>query len=179
MQAEIDYIALGARIRTARDKAQITQAQLAEACDLSTSHIGHIERGSRVLSVDVLYKIAVTLRVSVDYLLLDTVPTDDNMFTSIYERSVGSAVARYILVRGDSGYQGILKLHKNSKTPKKKPKGGELTAEEKAENRRISRDRIGCVGADKLAAFCHGTFGVFRFLAAASQVVFVHHTLFA
>jgi len=60
----------------------------------------------------------------------------------LYERSVGSAVARYILVRGDSGYQGILKLHKNSETPKKKPKGGELTAEEKAENRRISRDRI-------------------------------------
>jgi len=45
-------------------------------------------------------------------------------------------------VRGDSGYQGILKLHKNSETPTKKPKGGELTAEEKAENRRISRDRI-------------------------------------
>jgi len=35
-----------------------------------------------------------------------------------------------------------LKLHKNSETPKKKPKGGELTAEDKAENRRISRDRI-------------------------------------
>jgi hypothetical protein len=46
------------------------------------------------------------------------------------------------LVRGDSGYQGIAKLHKNSEIPKKKPKGGELTAEEKDENRRISRDRI-------------------------------------
>jgi len=55
---------------------------------------------------------------------------------------VGSAVAWYILVQGDSGYQGILKLHKNSETPKKKPRGGELTADEKRENRRISRDRI-------------------------------------
>jgi len=35
-----------------------------------------------------------------------------------------------------------LKLHKNSETPKKKPKGGKLTADEKAENRRISRERI-------------------------------------
>jgi transposase len=35
-----------------------------------------------------------------------------------------------------------LKLHKNSETPKKKPRNGELTAEEKAENRRISRERI-------------------------------------
>ena len=47
-----------------------------------------------------------------------------------------------VKVQGDSGYQGILKLHKNSETPKKKPKGRELTAEEKAENRRISRERI-------------------------------------
>jgi hypothetical protein len=45
-------------------------------------------------------------------------------------------------MQGDSGYQGILKLHKNSETPKKKPKGGELTSGEKAENRRICRERI-------------------------------------
>jgi len=55
---------------------------------------------------------------------------------------VGSAVLESVKVQGDSGYQGILKLHKNSETPKKKPKGGCLTAEEKAENRRISRERI-------------------------------------
>ena len=42
----------------------------------------------------------------------------------------------------DSGYQGISAIHKNSETPKKKPKGGELTQEEKFENRRISRERI-------------------------------------
>ena len=45
-------------------------------------------------------------------------------------------------MRLDSGYQGILRLHQNSETPKKKPKGKELTAEEKAENHRISRERI-------------------------------------
>jgi len=60
----------------------------------------------------------------------------------LYEDSVGNAVADDIKIRGDSGYQGILNLHKNSETPKKKPKGGVLTKEEKAENRRISRDRI-------------------------------------
>jgi hypothetical protein len=42
----------------------------------------------------------------------------------------------------DSGYQGIAELHRNSETPKKKPRGGELTGKEKAENRRISRERI-------------------------------------
>jgi len=60
----------------------------------------------------------------------------------LYEESIGSAVSEDIKVQGDSGYQGILKLHKNSETPKKKPKCGELTAAEKSENQRISRERI-------------------------------------
>lgn len=60
----------------------------------------------------------------------------------LYESSIGSAVSDEIKMQGDSGYQGIVKLHKNSETPKKKPRNGELTAQEKAENRRISRQRI-------------------------------------
>jgi hypothetical protein len=40
----------------------------------------------------------------------------------------------------DSGYQGTAEIHRSSETPKKKPKGGELTQEEKLENRRISRN---------------------------------------
>ena len=47
-----------------------------------------------------------------------------------------------IKAQADSGYQGITALHKNSETPKKKPKGGKLTDEEKRENRRISHERI-------------------------------------
>ena len=35
-----------------------------------------------------------------------------------------------------------MRLHKNSETPKKKPRKGELSPEEKEENRRISRERI-------------------------------------
>lgn len=47
-----------------------------------------------------------------------------------------------IRTQADSGYQGISAFHQNSETPKKKPKGGELTENEKRENRRISRERI-------------------------------------
>ncbi len=60
----------------------------------------------------------------------------------LYKDSIGSAVLDGIKIQGDSGYQGILHLHRNSETPKKKPKGGELTAEDKTENRRISCERI-------------------------------------
>jgi len=60
----------------------------------------------------------------------------------LYEVSVGEKVLECIEVSGDLGYVGILKLHKNSCTPKKKPKGGALTALEKAGNRCLARVRI-------------------------------------
>lgn len=72
MLNEVDYFALGDRIKQIRKAKSITQDQLSEACSLSTSYIGHIERGSRTLSVETLFKIATKLDVSVDYLLLDS-----------------------------------------------------------------------------------------------------------
>lgn len=47
-----------------------------------------------------------------------------------------------IQILADSGYQGILAFHKNSKTPIKKKKNQELTNEEKTYNRELSRVRI-------------------------------------
>jgi len=42
----------------------------------------------------------------------------------------------------DTGYQGLAKLHTNSQTPKKKSKHHPLTAEQKANNRALARQRI-------------------------------------
>ena len=42
----------------------------------------------------------------------------------------------------DSGYQGLLGLHENSRTPFKKPKGGELTVEQKQFNRKLAQERV-------------------------------------
>ena len=61
---------------------------------------------------------------------------------ALYKTSIGNRVLENIKEQADSGYQGLSELHRNSETPKKKPKGGKLTAEEKKENRRISRERI-------------------------------------
>ena len=47
-------------------------------------------------------------------------------------------------ILGDSGFQGIYDIHKNSWIPHKKPKGGKLTKMQKAENRRLSSYRM-CV----------------------------------
>jgi hypothetical protein len=42
----------------------------------------------------------------------------------------------------DSGYQGILELHAQARTPFKKPKGGELTDEQKEFNRTLASERV-------------------------------------
>jgi IS5 family transposase len=42
----------------------------------------------------------------------------------------------------DSGYQGLSKLHENSRTPHKKSKNKPLTEEQKAENRYLSQERL-------------------------------------
>lgn len=43
---------------------------------------------------------------------------------------------------GDRGYQGLAKLHANSQTPKKKPRGGQLSAGDKRFNRELARQRV-------------------------------------
>jgi len=60
----------------------------------------------------------------------------------LYENSIGSAVSDDIKIQGDSGFQGIVKLHKNSETPKKKPRKGKLTAGEKEYNRQLASKRM-------------------------------------
>jgi len=61
---------------------------------------------------------------------------------TLYKSSVGSAVSPDVKMKADSGYQGIADYHANSEVPFKKSKNRPLTAEEKAFNRRLSRERI-------------------------------------
>ena len=83
MKSEFDYAALGERIRRARKQKHLTQEQLAEACDLSAAHIGHIERGTRALSIESLITISEVLNVSTDYLLLDISTSSDKKLSDI------------------------------------------------------------------------------------------------
>ncbi len=80
----IDYYQLGARIRAKRREYGYTQEKLAELCDISTGFLGHIENGTRILSLETLYSIACALRVSIDYLLLDSATETNNFLEQIY-----------------------------------------------------------------------------------------------
>ena len=79
----LNYTALGQRIRKARQNKNITQEKLGEICALSTAHIGHIERGTRVPSLDTIYKIACELDVSIDFLLFDSLDNSNSVFKAI------------------------------------------------------------------------------------------------
>jgi len=61
---------------------------------------------------------------------------------TLYKSSTGRAVSSEVLVKVDSGYQGIAAYHANSEVPFKKSKKHSLSAEEKAFNRRLARERI-------------------------------------
>jgi len=52
-----------------------------------------------------------------------------------------------VKVQADSGFQGVQKIYDNVFIPQKKPRGGELTVEQKEENRKLSRERVGCENA--------------------------------
>lgn len=82
MSFQVDYYALGGRIRSAREEKHLTQEQLGEICSLSTAHIGHIERGTRTPSVETLCTIAKVLNVSLDKLLFDSFD-NDNVFVHL------------------------------------------------------------------------------------------------
>lgn len=47
-----------------------------------------------------------------------------------------------VKIQGDSGFQGLQNEYVNVEIPHKKPKGGELTAEQKAENRVLAQERV-------------------------------------
>jgi hypothetical protein len=59
----------------------------------------------------------------------------------IFKKS-GIHILDDILLIADKGFQGICAIHSLSLTPYKKPRKGELTAEQKAFNRSLSRFRM-------------------------------------
>ena len=66
----MDYQYMGEQICKHRRSLGQTQAWLAEKAEVSTSFIGHIERGSRKASIETLAKISLALETSMDQLAL-------------------------------------------------------------------------------------------------------------
>ena len=68
----MDYQALGRRIRIQRKLLNMRQDELAIKCGISTSFIGHIERGEKKFSIETLVSICNVLHVSPNQMLQDS-----------------------------------------------------------------------------------------------------------
>ena len=67
----MDQIAIGTRIKAARERVHLTQEQLAEIVDISPTHMSVIERCVKTPKLDTFVRIANALGVSTDALLQD------------------------------------------------------------------------------------------------------------
>ena len=65
---------LGNTIRQARLDCKMTQEELAEAVQITPTHMKHIESEHRKPSVEVLFALADTLNFSIDALLMEAQP---------------------------------------------------------------------------------------------------------
>lgn len=65
----VNYSDFGQRVRTLRRSQKLTQEELAEQLGISASFMGHLERGTRIASIDTLVALCNTLKVSPQYLL--------------------------------------------------------------------------------------------------------------
>lgn len=70
---ELDFKAIGKRIKIARIKKNLTQEVLADKIGVTPQHVSNIETGNSSVSLPTLVAIANILTVSVDELLCDTV----------------------------------------------------------------------------------------------------------
>ena len=83
----MDQVAIGARIKAARERVHLTQEQLAEIIDISPTHMSVIERGVKTPKLDTFVRIANALGVSTDALLLDVVvPANESILAELSVR---------------------------------------------------------------------------------------------
>ena len=80
MKLDIDYKAIGLRIKAARVRKGYTQGSIAKLTGLSTPHISNIETGNTKLGLPTIIPLANVLDVSVDELLCDNIHRSEQIY---------------------------------------------------------------------------------------------------
>ena len=81
MTLDIDYKAIGLRIKAARGRKGLTQGHIAQLTGLSTPHISNIETGNTKLGLPTIIHLANVLDVSVDELLCDSIHRSEQVYS--------------------------------------------------------------------------------------------------
>lgn len=98
MYSNLPVDLLGNAIRGARLEKRLSQEELAELVGITPTHLKHIESGHRKPSVEILYRLVVTLQFSLDHLFLPEQAADSPL----------RAQARLLLGQCDDAELGVV-----------------------------------------------------------------------
>ena len=116
---DINYKAIGVRIKAARARKGVTQGYIANLIGLSTPHISNIETGNTKLGLPTIIHLANVLDVSVDELLCDNIKRSEKMADLLKDCSAQELhfITELIKVVKKNGYVGEPK--RRGRKPKK------------------------------------------------------------
>lgn len=98
----MEYKDMGMRVRVARRHLGLTQEQLAERVGISASFLGHIERGTRVASLETLVALCNTLCVKPEYLLSASLQSFDSTLTDCLTPQERSKLNEFLRLAQDA-----------------------------------------------------------------------------
>lgn len=108
---ELNYIAIGQRVRSVRTKRKLSQEQLAHKVELTPAHISHIENGLTKVSLPSLVAIANALKVTADELLYDNIEVARDSYDKDFKDLVKdcSAQEKKIILEAAQSLKNVLK----------------------------------------------------------------------
>lgn len=112
---ELDYKAIGKRIKIARIHADMTQEQLSGVVDLSPSHMSNIETGTTRVSLTTIVNLANALAVTVDDLLCDNLVQARPQFERDLQQIVDTCDEYEIRIVKDTAQSIVESLRSNEK----------------------------------------------------------------
>lgn len=109
---EIDYGRMGMRIRQVRKAKGWSQDQLAKRCGISMSFMGHIERGTRIMSLETFVSICCALNAGADELLWGGVQSSDAVL-DMWSLSEKKGAGKESETEGADGYSVYVRIMKS------------------------------------------------------------------
>ncbi len=87
----LDYVAVGRRIKNIRQKKQYSQQNIAEMTNISEKYISEIECGKKEGRLDIYARIAAALDVSIDEFIKDSVTA----YSTVFENNINSMYKQF------------------------------------------------------------------------------------
>ena len=119
----VNYISLGQRLKAIRKNRNLSQKQLADLLNSSTSYISYIENGKKSMSIEFLISVVNTLAVSTDDLLCDSLNAKSKAFdqeiVSIFSDCTESEML--LLIESLKNLKKSLRTYDNAKSEENVP----------------------------------------------------------